>query len=68
MVLDRVREAWKRRAIRNLIKNAGIEDWCIFVKALCNSAKSCHGFPYTCKSCFDNYFEPAEILQHILEK
>ena len=68
MVLDKVREAWKKRAVRNLIKNAGKEDWCIFVKALCNSSESCHGFPYTCKFCFDNYFEQADFLQHLLEK
>lgn len=67
MVFSKVREAWKKRAIRNLIKNAGKNDWCTFVKALCNSSDSCRGFPYSCKCCFDNYFETDDILQRVLE-
>ena len=68
MVFEKVRTAWKKRAIRQLIKNAGKEDWCTFVKALCGSWKTCHGFPYDCKCCFDGYFNTKEILQHILEQ
>jgi hypothetical protein len=68
MVFEKIRAAWKKRAIHHLIKNAGKEDWCTFVKALCGSWERCRGFPYDCKCCFDGYFNTAEVLQHILEK
>ena len=68
MILGKVREAWKKRARRILIKNVGKEDWCVFAKALCNSTDSCPGFPYVCKCCFDSYFKPAKILQHGIEE
>ena len=68
MVLSKVREAWKRRARRSLIKNVGKKDWCVFAKALCNSSDNCRGFPYDCKCCFDSYFNTTEILQRIIEQ
>ena len=68
MVLNRVREVWKKRYVQNLIKNAGKEDWCTFVRALCNSSKNCKEFPFTCMFCLQDYFKPDEILQCILEK
>jgi hypothetical protein len=68
MLFDNVRSAWKKRAIRHLIEAVGKEDWCTFVKALCNSSDICRGFPYECKACFDSYFNPTEILQHALEQ
>ena len=68
MFLGKVRKAWKKRARRHLIKNAGKEDWCAFTKALCGSWEICHGFPYDCKCCFDSYFNVGEILQRVLEQ
>ena len=68
MVLGKIREAWKKRVRRHLIKNAGKEDWCVFVKALCMSWDHCRGFPYDCKCCFDTYFNVNEMLQHIFEQ
>jgi hypothetical protein len=68
MIFSKVRENWKKRARRLLIKRAGKEDWCAFAKALCRSWDSCQGFPYDCKGCFDSYFNPKEILQRIIEK
>lgn len=62
-----VRSAWKKRAIRQLIKDAG-KDWCTFARALCNSSDVCRGFPYECKACFDSYFNPTEVLQRALEQ
>lgn len=67
MVFRKVREAWKKRARRHLIENAGKDDWCAFAKALCGSWDSCSGFPYNCKSCFDSYFNVNEVLQRVLE-
>lgn len=68
MIFGKVREAWKKRARRHLIKNAGKEDWCTFAKALCGSSDNCPGFPYDCKCCFDRYFNTAKILQRVLEQ
>ena len=67
MIYDKFREAWKRRVRHHLIKNAGKEDWRVFVKALCMSWDSCREFPYDCKFCFDNYFNAKEIIQQVLE-
>ena len=68
MVLGKIREAWKKRVRRQLIKNAGEKDWCAFAKALCMSWNRCPWFPYDCKSCFDTYFNVNEFLQHVLEQ
>jgi len=68
MLFGNVRKAWKKRVIRHLIKSVGEEDWCTFARALCSSSDICRGFPYECKSCFDAYFNPAEILQRALEQ
>ena len=67
MIFSKIIEAWKKRARRRLIKDAGSGDWCIFVKALCGSWENCHGYPYECKCCFDNFFNVDEILEHIQE-
>ncbi|MGW8289219.1 MAG: hypothetical protein ACWGNP_03000, partial [Candidatus Bathyarchaeia archaeon] len=64
----RTGKAWKKRAIRNLIKSAGEEEWRTFVKALCDSSDSCRGFPIDCKLCFDSYYNPVEMLQRVLEQ
>jgi hypothetical protein len=68
MLFGNVRKAWEKRAIKHLIKNAGEEEWRIFVKALCDSWNSCRGFPIECKLCFDSYYNPVERLQRILEQ
>ncbi|MGD2066957.1 MAG: hypothetical protein PVI43_07315 [Candidatus Bathyarchaeota archaeon] len=68
MLFGNVRKAWRKRAIRHLIKNAGEEEWRTFAKALCNSSDICRGFPIECKSCFDSYYNPAERLQRVLEQ
>ena len=68
MFFGKIREAWKKRAMRHLIKNAGKEDWCAFAKALCGSWNSCREFPYECKCCFDRYFNVHQILQNALEQ
>jgi hypothetical protein len=68
MLFDNVRNAWKKRAARELIKKAGLGDWCTFAKALCGSSDCCHGFPYLCKSCFDAYFSRIDVIQNCLEQ
>jgi hypothetical protein len=68
MLLDNVRKAWKKRAIRHLIKNAGEYEWRTFAKALCDSSNLCHGFPVECKSCFDSYYDHDEMLERVLEE
>jgi len=68
MLFDNVRRAWKKRAIKHLIESAGEEDWRTFAKALCDSTDSCRGFPIQCKACFDSYYNPAEMLQRVLEQ
>ncbi|PVX27422.1 MAG: hypothetical protein CW716_02365 [Candidatus Bathyarchaeum sp.] len=67
MLFDKVQKAWKRRANRHLIQQAGKEDWCAFAKALCSSADKCQGFPYECKACFDKYYKSPERLKQFLE-
>ena len=68
MPFGKIRNAWKKRAIRHLIQNEGKTEWCVFAKALCNSWNSCRGFPYDCKSCFDSYFNPKDVIQQALEQ
>ena len=68
MIVKKIKEAWKKRARKHLVKKAGEKDWCIFTKALCGSWNNCSGFPYDCKKCFDNYFNGKQFLQQILEK
>ena len=68
MFLNKIRQAWKKRVFRHLMKNNDIADWCTFVKALCGSWEDCRGFPYSCKLCFDFYFNVDEILQNVLEQ
>ena len=67
MVFAKVRDVWKKRVRRHLINKAGKEDWCVFAKALCKSWNGCHGFPYDCKCCFDDYFNVKLIVQQVLE-
>ena len=67
MIFSKILDAWKKRVRRHLIKDAGFNDWCIFVKALCGSWESCHGYPYDCKCCFDNFFNVEEILNQLQE-
>jgi hypothetical protein len=67
MLFEKIRKAWKKRAAQHLIRNAGREDWCAFAKALCGSSHSCCGFPYECKSCFDTYFDPDEVINRAIK-
>ena len=68
MLFGKVRKAWKKRAVRHSIKNAGTKEWCAFAKALCGSSDVCQGFPYECKCCFDFYFNTVNVVQRVLEQ
>jgi hypothetical protein len=68
MLFGKVRDAWKKRARKHLVETVGKEDWCAFARALCGSTDNCRGFPYECKSCFDVYFNPVDVLQHALKQ
>lgn len=68
MFLNKIKKTWQKRARRHQIQKAGEKDWKTFAKALCNSTKSCHGFPIDCPCCFESYVKATNKLGNIRKK